>query len=349
LPGLIDSHVHLCGDSRVGALDRLADYDMATLESVILAGLRAQLAAGVTTVRDLGDREYAVLDWRETARAAGTLVAFPTVVVAGPPITVPGGHCWNMGGAVTGAELRSAVRERAERQVDAVKVMMTGGVMTPGTDVMACQFTEAELRVMVEEAHECGLPITAHAHGLPAVEWAVRAGVDGIEHCTCLTPTGIQMSDGLAEAMARAGIVVAPTLGTMPGMLPSPALLAVMEQTGMTMAARERHTAEMHHAGVRVVCGSDSGIGPAKPHGAILPVAVASLVNGGISATDALATATSVSASACGLGDRKGRLRAGYDADMVVVPGNPTVDIAVLGHVTTVYLGGAEVSRPSPV
>jgi imidazolonepropionase-like amidohydrolase len=80
-----------------------------------------------------------------------------------------------------------------------------------------------------------------------------------------------------------------------------------------------------------------------------VPVSVASLVNGGISATDALATATSVSASACGLGDRKGRLRTGYDADIVVVPGDPTVDIGALGRVTTVYLGGAEVSRPSPV
>ncbi len=96
-----------------------------------------------------------------------------------------------MGGEATGvAGLRRAVRERVEHRVDVVKIMTTGGLMTPGTDVLAMQFTADEVRVVVQEAHAAGLPVTAHAHNVPAIEVCVDAGVDGIEHCTCITADG---------------------------------------------------------------------------------------------------------------------------------------------------------------
>src|SRR6266516_3998172 len=155
LPGLIDTHVHLCGDSRMGALDRLPGYDDAELAGVIEQALRAQVAAGVTTVRDLGDRRWSALEWRDRSAAADGdgAVRYPTVVASGPPITSPAGHCWHMGGEVRDAdELRKAVRERADRRVDVVKIMASGGATTPGTDVTACQFDLEELRLAVEEA-----------------------------------------------------------------------------------------------------------------------------------------------------------------------------------------------------
>lgn len=340
LPGMIDCHVHLCGDSRTGALDRLPGYSDDELDQVIEAALRAQLAAGVTTVRDLGDRRWAVLAWRDRVAAGTAGFPAPAIVASGPPVTTPGGHCWYMGGeASQPRELRAAVRERAERGADVVKVMASGGAMTPGTDVLACQYSLDLLRIVVDEAHARGLPVTAHAHGLPAVIQAADAGADGIEHCGCLTERGIDQPDALLERLAANRIVVCPTMGIAPGASPPPGVLAMQQRTGVTWAARQAMTGALHRAGVTVVSGVDAGIHAGKPHG-ILAMAIADLIAGGVPAPDALATATSLAAGACGLGDRKGALRAGYDADLVLVDGDPLADIAALRAVRAVYLGG---------
>jgi imidazolonepropionase-like amidohydrolase len=116
-----------------------------------------------------------------------------------------------MGGEVAGrAAIARAVQERAERGVDVVKVMASGGMNTPGTDVMRTQFTDDELEFLVEHAHGYGLPVTAHAHGLPAVEQALRAGVDALEHCSCLTETGVRITDELLDDLARRALPVGP-------------------------------------------------------------------------------------------------------------------------------------------
>jgi imidazolonepropionase-like amidohydrolase len=249
-----------------------------------------------------------------------------------------------MGGEVQGrAELRAAVRERAERRVDVVKVMASGGVMTAGTEVMACQFSLDELRLVVDEAHGLGLGVTAHAHGLPAVHQALDAGVDGIEHCSCATETGRALSDGLVGQLASAGVVVCPTLGRAAGVAPAPAVLALLARTGSTweagLAARRAMFARMHSGGVTLASGSDAGIAEAKPHG-VLARAVGELAAGGVPVAEALASATSVAAKAAGLGPSKGRLQPGYDADLVVVDGDPGHDVEALARVQAVYLRG---------
>lgn len=336
LPGLIDTHVHLCGDSRHGALDRLPGLAEDELDAVIDEALRRQLAAGVTTVRDLGDRHWAVLQRRDRSAA----VPVTTILASGPPVTSVRGHCWHMGGEADGpAQLRSAVAERAERGVDVVKVMASGGALTPGTDVMRCQFTLDELRLVVDLAHAAGLPVTAHAHGLPAIEQALDAGVDGIEHCTGLTDTGVEISDGLLERLAAQGVAVCPTLGVTADAVPPPAVRELFERLGLSFADRRRHVARMHRAGVRIVSGADAGVSAGKPHG-ILPSAIADLVAGGVPADAALASATSVAAEACCLGARKGQLRPGYDADLLLVDGDPRRDIAALGRPVAVMAGG---------
>ncbi len=340
LPGMIDCHVHLCGDSRNGALDRLPGYSDDELDQVIATALRAQLAAGVTTVRDLGGRRWAVLAWRDRVAAGTAGFPAPAIVASGPPVTTSRGHCWYMGGEASQPwELRAAVREHAERGADIVKVMASGGMMTAGTDVLTCQYSLDLLRIVVDEAHACGLPVTAHAHGLPAVIQAADAGADGIEHCSCLTERGIDQPAELLERLAANRTVVCPTMGIDLGAAPPSAVLAMQQRTGATWAARQAMTGALHQAGVTVVSGVDAGISSGKPHG-ILALAIADLIAGGISAPDALATATSLAASACGLGDRKGSLRVGYDADLVLVDGDPLTDVAALRAIRAVYLGG---------
>jgi imidazolonepropionase-like amidohydrolase len=353
LPGLIDTHSHLVGDGGVGALDRVAGYSPAQLRRVVDESLGRHLAAGVTTVRDLGDRDWVALERRDHQRSGEASGARPepSVLASGPPLTSPRGHCFFMGGEVAGrAAIAGAVRERADRGVDVVKVMASGGMNTPGTDVMRTQFTDDELEFLVEQAHGYGLPVTAHAHGLPAVEQALRAGVDALEHCSCLTETGVRITDELLEDLAGRALPVGAALGAPPpqalARMPD-SVKAMMDKAGVTPAMiREVRLAmvrRMHQAGVQFVAGRDSGIAPHMDHGS-LRESVAFLVEAGASIAQALAAATSRAAHACGVADTKGSLRPGYDADILVVDGDLSADVSRLRYVRAVLRNGRPIS-----
>lgn len=336
LPGLIDAHVHLCGDSATDALERLPTFSDAHVREVIENALATQLASGVTTVRDLGDLHWAVLEWR-AAHPDGA--GLPTVIGSGPPITSIDGHCASMGGAVRGiAALRRAVRERAEHRADVVKIMASGGFTTPGTDAARPQFTVAEMMAVVDEAHSVGLPVTAHAHAVKAIGDALTAGVDAVEHCTFVGENGIEIDDAVVATLVASAIPVCPTLGIAPGVVPPPGVFERLRKAGVTYDARAQLIGRLHRAGVRLVSGSDGGINPGKRHG-VLPEALVHLVDSGVSPSDALASATSVAADAYGLRG-KGRLRAGNDADLLLVDGNALADISALRNVRAVYVRG---------
>ena len=245
-----------------------------------------------------------------------------------------------MGGGVAGtADLVAAVGERAERGVDVVKIMLSGGLMTPGTDVLALNFTLHEMRMAVAEAHRLGLPVTAHAHPLGAVEQAVAAGVDGIEHCTCFTGAGMHTTPELARRIVDAGIVVCPTLGRQPGVAIPDRIRQIMRRLRIEWDDRRMQVAVLHDAGVRLIAGTDAGINPVKPH-AILPESVIEFVMLGMSADEALAAATSHAADACGLTNRTGRLARGLAADLLVVAGDATLDVTALRRVLAVVARG---------
>src|SRR5439155_3050951 len=123
LPGLVDTHVHLAFDASADPATSLAARDDAAVLAAMTAAGQAAVRGGVTTVRDLGDRDYLSLRLRDAD-------GLPTIVAAGPPITTPEGHCHFLGGVTTGAAIRDAVREHAERGVDVIKVMASGGNMT---------------------------------------------------------------------------------------------------------------------------------------------------------------------------------------------------------------------------
>lgn len=344
LPGLIDCHTHLVADATFGGLERAGTMSDEAVDEVIMDSLRAHAVAGVTTVRDLGDRDYRTLAFRECA-------GLPRVVASGPPLTTPGGHCHFLGGVVDG-DLRAAVAERAERGVDVIKVMASGGFATPGSDHLGAQFSSAELTALVDEAHRVGLPVVAHAHSLLGVQNALAAGVDGIEHFSGLTGEGPRIDDDLLDEVARRGVYVDLTLGddrTFHALLsaPPPPVAELMARVGITSfdafyVSQISVFGRLHEHRVAVVTGVDSGMGPMKRHGNAWRT-VGELVEGGYPVAEALAAGTSVAAEACALAGETGRLAEGYAADVLVVDGDLAEDLSGLSAPREVLVRGTAV------
>lgn len=326
LPGLVDPHVHLGFDCSTDLLAGMAVDDDALLERM-RASARAMVAAGVTTIRDLGDRAFL------TRRLAASWPDGPTLLSSGPPLTTPGGHCWFLGGEVDGLPaMLKAVEERAEQGCDTVKVMVSGGNITPGSSPFEPQFRTAELREVVREAHRLGLLAAAHVHAPLSVEEALEAGFDSLEHVTFMTPEGVATDEDVLRRLADSGVVISVTAGTLPGGTILPAIAARLEELKANMR-------RLHELGGCLVASSDGGVAPAKRH-EVLPYCVGDLAGIGLSPIEALRAATSRSADALGLGGRKGALLPGADADLLVVGGDPTRDVAALHDVREVLVGG---------
>lgn len=326
LPGLVDAHAHLAFDPSGNPTEQFLHDSDETVLKRIRDHARIALLSGVTTVRDLGDRGYLALRVRDERRPD-----LPELVCAGPPVTRKGGHCWFLGGeAEPGPDLVAAVDSHADRGVDVIKVMATGGVITPGWAPYESQYTAAELRAVVERAHQHGLPVTAHAHGADGIAAAIEAGVDGIEHASFLGAGGVQASDEVIAALAATRVFV----GVASARLPSDEPLSPLFQAVADVFARQRR------AGVRLVCSSDAGVDPQKPF-SCLPDGVVDFRDIlGFDNQSALTAATSLAADSCGIGHRKGRLRPGYDADILVVSGDATADVSALHRLVAIHRAG---------
>jgi imidazolonepropionase-like amidohydrolase len=349
LPGLFDAHVHLVADSQIGSLERSGTMPDDEVDSVIAHSLRQQAAAGVTTVRDLGDTRYRTLAFRDRQDTGA-----PRILAAGPPVTVPAGHCHYLGGAVSGTDqVRRAVDEHHDRGIDVIKVMASGGMATLGTDVLGVQFTPEELTALVEAAHQHDLQVLAHAHSLAGIRHALDAGVDGIEHFTGLTEDGIQVPDDVLECVAAADVVLDLTLGYDAASLaalptPPPGVVEAMRRTGMDFtsayAARLEIAARVRRHGIRVVSGADSGIGPLKGHGSVVR-SVIDLAKAEFGVEEALETATAGAAAACGLDGVSGRLSPGLAADLLVVDGDLGTGLEALRRPVAVLVRAVDALR----
>jgi imidazolonepropionase-like amidohydrolase len=328
-PGLIDCHIHLGFDGGPHPVARMRAETDAQQLVLMLRSARDLLGVGVTTARDLGARAYLDVVVRD-AIAAG-LARGPRLVVAGSPITVTGGHCWFMGGEADGEDdLRRMVRTHHKRGVDLIKIMSTGGFMTTGSAPWYAQFTTAQIAVIVEEAARVDKPVAAHAHGIEGIRRAVDAGVSTLEHCSFVTETNERrFSESLATAIAERGIFVCPTIN-----VNAP---YVAKLTGIAVG---EHLKLMREMGVRIVAGTDAGIDN-TPHHQYLG-ALEYLVTLGFRPEDVLAMATTEAAAALGLDAVTGRLAPGYDADLLVVDGDPRADIAVLGQLRRVIARGRD-------
>ncbi len=339
MPGLVDTHLHLCFDASNNPVAHLAAMDDDALRHHMAASARHALSNGVTTVRDLGDRNYLTLELRDRPPTSDPL---PTIVASGPPITSRGGHCHFLGGAADGIDgARAAVRERAERGVDVIKVMASGGNLTEGSAPHEPQFEVEFLTAVVAEAHRLNLPVTAHAHATQSIADAVAAGVDGIEHATFMTADGVDAPDHLIQAIVERRIAIGWTVGREPGDGASPPP-EIARRMADLIATRRR----VHQSGALIVAGSDAGISPIKPHD-VLRFAADDLVESGMNPVEALWAMTSRAAQVCGLGHRKGRLAPGFDADILAIDGNPLHDVAAIRRVRAVYARGQLVAPPA--
>ena len=346
LPGFIEMHAHLSWDGR-----RKQSRDHATPEEMAFqtaASMQKALASGVTTLRDMGGLTGVQVAARE-AQALGVTPG-PRLVVAGSPITTTKGEMHNYGiEADTLDEVVAAVGAQAESGVDWIKIAASGGG-TAGTDATQPQYTTETLRAAVVEAERHGLKVAAHCHGTEAIRSSVNAGVHSLEHCTWLATwhasDGEDMwdvDDSLIDAIVAKGIYVAPThafihLNELRGR-EGPKIGTMRDPEG-----RYGILADMWRRGVQFVTGLDSGINNVYHSDfAWTPRLMVEAV--GISPMDTIASATRISAECLGLDAEIGTVEAGKVADLVVVDGDPLMDIAALHDVRLVVADGRVVVR----
>ena len=323
LPGLIDCHVHLAYDGRPG--EPLNPVDPVPVYAWRMANnARATLHAGFTSVRDLGAPQAINCDLMRAVDSG--MVEGPRIVPAGRMITMTGGHGWPIGREADGAdEVRKAVREQLKAGARAIKLMASGGVMTPGVDPRSPQLGLEELSAGVEEAHKAGVKTASHAQAAAGIRNAVFAGIDSIEH-------GIYLEDDVIEEMKRRGTMLVATLtaphninalGEGAGMPPH-----VLEKSRMVAEAHLDSFRRALRAGVPLASGTDAGT-PGNHHGQNAQE-LRLMVEHGLSPAEALRAATVHAAALLGLGEQTGRIAPGLAADLLLVAGDPLADITVL-------------------
>ncbi len=361
LPGLIDGHVHFTWDKTLYFAYSSQDYATRLAlrdpeRQLVRAGHYAQLAlaAGVTTLRDCGADDFSVLALRDTVRA-GNFIG-PRILVSGRPITTTGGHIYSDWGVDSSDEIRQAVRRLAERGVDFVKIIVSGGTTTPGTNVTGSQYSLEELRVAVEEAHRLGLPVAAHAISTDSIRLAAEAGVDTIEHCSWIgSDLKTTITDPAAvREMAKHGVRVDHAIIPRPYLFPEEGHGEPSAEERWWLNMLEVRWPFLHHMraqGVTVFLGTDAAFGPwpgteCWPGCQEMARAVEIMARWGkFSPADALALATREAARALNLDGEIGSVEAGKRADLILVAGDPLADLRALRQVELVMRDGRLVAR----
>jgi imidazolonepropionase-like amidohydrolase len=361
LPGLIDGHVHITWDKGLYTAYSTRDY-VARLRmrdperQLVRAGLYAQLAlaAGVTTLRDCGADDFSVLALRD-AIVRGDFVG-PRLLACGRPITTTAGHIYSDWGVDCADEIRKAVRTLAGKGVDFVKLIVSGGTTTPGTDISRSQYTLDEVRSAVEDAHRLGLPVVVHAISTDSIRLAAEAGVDTIEHCSWIgaDPATTITDPTAVDWMVRHGVRVDHAIVPRPYLFPdeSPEPPTPEERWWLDMLrVRWPFLHVMRAQGVPVFLGTDAAFGP-WPGTACWPGfqemarAVEVLVRWAeFSPLEAIRMATAEAARSLGLGGEVGSLEVGKRADLVLVAGNPLADIRALRQPAMVFRDGRLVAQ----
>jgi imidazolonepropionase-like amidohydrolase len=302
------------------------------------ANIGLHLRAGVTTVRDVGATDGLSVD---VARAVELgVISGPRVVAAGRAIAMTGGHGWFIGREADGAEaVRRAAREELKAGATCIKLMASGGVYGHSEEPGSPQLTVEEMKAGVEEAHKAGRRVAAHAYSAEAINNALDAGVDSIEHGSFIDRT-------TAERMREQGTYLVPTLSVYQAMSDKgPELGApeyVRRKTAEVLEASREAFRLAHEVGVPIAAGTDCGA-PGHPHGT-LPEELRLMVEADAVPAEALRYGTSAAADLLGLAEEVGTLEPGKRADLLAVGGDPLRDIRALRNVWLVLRDGAEVT-----
>jgi imidazolonepropionase-like amidohydrolase len=367
VPGMVDAHTHLtlAGDRRTYEQIVLDSDEMMALVSV--ANLQRHLATGVTTLRDNGGRNRITFIVRE-AMERGYFIG-PRLLLSGRPVTHSYGHFYWCNGVADGADaIRATVRQLVAKGADHIKIMASGGA-TAGNIPYFPSYTRDELQVAVETAHGLGRLTTAHCRAKQSMINAVEAGLDCIEHAEFLVPgpiveygaglasSGIMQYDPrVADQLLQAGTFVSYTMqaGGYDSLVD---LRAARAREPLTPADEVRWGAledyydrklkifqQLLRDGLlpRLVISSDAG--PFDCEFGRMVYGLRLAVQGGMSPAQAIEAATRVAAEACGIAPLVGTLESGKEADLLVVGGNPLVDIESIADVKAVYKAGRRVS-----
>lgn len=333
IPGLIDSHIHLCLDplntQAVAAAPQAAEV---TLQSMAKRAAE-MVASGITTARDLGGGEWLELKLRDQIKLGQ--VRGPRLLCAGQPITTARGHCYFWGGeASTEADIKSVIDRQIEHGVDLIKVMATGGTLTPGSDPSGAQFELRSLAAIVAQASQQGCQVAAHCHGTQGIRIAAEAGVATIEHCSWVGSEGwgTLFAADVAELMAAKGIWVSTTLNS-----------GWRRFIGQPREQLLRDNyARMRSIGVGLLASTDAGIPNVQHHQLPQALPVFSHFTG-LSPMETLKAATSAAARAIGLAGVTGTIEPGLDADLLFLQGDPLSNLDCLCHPIAILARGVPI------
>lgn len=344
-PGWIDAHVHLSFETGPNSyLERfqLNDVDYA-YRSVVYA--KKTLMAGFTTVRDAAGK--IVISLKKAINQG--LIVGPRIYAAGTPIGSTGSHSDPtngyrsdlMGdpGPVVGVangvdECMKAVRQRYKEGSDVIKIMATGGVLDVSSNSSGAQFTEEEMKAIVQTAADYGLKVMAHAHGAEGIKRALRAGVISIEH-------GTLMDDECIELFKKTGAWYVPTIIAGKSVSDSAKIPNYYPQQVAKKAVEigpkiEATFAKAYKAGVKIAFGTDAGV---YQHGKNW-LEFTYMIEAGMKPMDAIKAATTSAAELLGIRDKLGSIEVGKIADVVAVDGDPLKDSQAFGRVVFVMKEG---------
>ncbi len=346
LPGFIDMHVHMEGESSPSRyLERFTKNDVdVAFQSTIYA--KRTLMAGFTTVRDLGGSGVNIA--LRNAINKG-IIEGPRIFTAGKAIGTTGGHADPtngmrkelMGdpgpkeGVVNSPEdAKKAVRQRYKNGADVIKITATGGVMSVAKNGQNPQFTIEEIKAIVETANDYGMLTAAHAHGDEGMRRAIVAGIKTIEH-------GTLMKEPTMELMIKHNAFLVPTISAgkaaakmadIPGFLP-PVVAKKAKEIG---PVSEKNFKKAYEKGVPIAFGTDAGV---SPHGDNAKE-FRYMHDAGMPILEALKSATLTNAKLLGMAEQLGQLKEGFIADIIAVEANPLKNMETLENVVFVMKEG---------